>query len=259
LEPDSWRVEKASVGGGELRYRRGGEGPAVVVLHHDIGNPDWLPFHRALAARNTVYVPDLPGWGGSERLPWLRSVRDIAVLLHHFEDRLGLTEITVVGLGFGGWVAAEMATMDSRRYSGLALVAAAGLQPEEGEILDQFLLSYDEYVRQGFHNPAAHDAVFTSEPTTERLMEWDVAREMVARVAWKPYLFSQTLGHLLGDLSLKTLVVAGGKDRIVPPSCARQYAAAIRGAVLHVFPDTGHFVDMERPAELAALIDQHLL
>ena len=72
-------------------------------------------------------------------------------------------------------------------------------------------------------------------------------------------MFSQTLAHLLKDLHLKTLVVAGANDRIVPGSCARQYAATIPGAILRVLPETGHFVEMERPTELAALIIEHLV
>jgi pimeloyl-ACP methyl ester carboxylesterase len=252
-EADAGR-EDMQVAGATLRYFKKGSGRPILVIHQDIGNPGWLPFHEGLAKDATVYVPDLPGWGESERMPWMRSVRDLAVVLHHFEDVLGLDGVTLVGLGMGGWIAAEMATMDRRRYERLVLVGAAGIQPAEGEILDQFLLSYDEYVRTGFSTSVAHDRVFTAEPPTETLMGWDIAREMVARVAWKPYLFSSTLPHVLGDLKLPTLVVWGAADRVIPAVCGRQYQQAIAGSQLAVLPDTGHFVEMERPIELAALI-----
>ena len=245
--------EHVNVAGVRLRVLKAGSGPPLLVLHQDIGNPGWLPFHQALAERHTVYVPDFPGWGESERATWMRSVRDLAVVLHHLEDRLGLEEISLVGLGLGGWAAAEMATMDQRRYRRLALVGPCGLQPEEGEILDQFIVAYDEYVRTGFKDAAAYEAAFDKEADVETLMSWDLAREMVARIAWKPYLFSQTLPYLLGELRLPTLVAWGRHDRVVPPTVAQQFAKAIPGARVELF-DAGHYVEFEQPAALAAAI-----
>jgi pimeloyl-ACP methyl ester carboxylesterase len=189
--------EYLDVAGARLHYLQGGSGPPLLVLHRDIGSGGWLPFHETLAARYTVIAPEFHGWGDSERAEWMRSVRDLAVAQQSFADKLGLDGITLVGLGFGGWVAAEMATMDQRRYRRLVLVGAAGIQPPEGEILDQFLLAYDAYVRAGFADPAAFDRQFGPEIETDLLVAWDINREMVARVAWKPYLFNQALPHLL--------------------------------------------------------------
>ena len=242
------------VAGEQIQLLRGGTGEPLLVLHHDIGNPGWLPCYEQLAEQFTVYVPSHPGYGQSSRPQWMRSVRDIAVVYQWLQADLGLEDVSLLGLGFGGWVAAEMATMAPRAFRRLVLVGAMGLQPREGEILDQALLSYIDYVRAGFHEQRRFDEVFGSDPTTEQLEAWDISREMSFRIAWKPYMYSQTLPHLLGGVRTPALVVWGREDQVVPLECGEHYARALRDARLEVIPDCGHFVEMERPDELTKLI-----
>ncbi len=245
-----------SVAGERLHLRRGGSGDPVLVLPHDIGNPGWLPFHQRLAERFDVLAPSHPGYDQSSRPDWMRSVRDIAVVYQWLLSDLGLREVTLVGLGLGGWVAAEMATMAPRGFKRLVLVGAMGLKPPEGEILDQALVNYIEYARAGFHDPRMFEEVYGAEPSTDQLETWDVNREMTFRIAWKPYLYSQTLPHLLGGVRAPSLVVWGSEDRIVPLGCGTLYARSLPGARLEVIEGAGHCVEMERPAELANLIEQ---
>jgi pimeloyl-ACP methyl ester carboxylesterase len=238
--------------------RHGGDGPPALVLHHDIGTPERPAFHDALARHFTVFAPSFPGYDGAPRPDWMRSVRDMAVLHHGLLAHEAATRepgtVTLIGLGFGGWIAAEMATMAPRAFRRLVLVGAMGLKPERGEILDQSLLSYIDYVRRGFADQAAFDRVFGAEPPTSRLEQWDLNREMTFRIAWKPYMYSPTLPHLLGAVATPTLVVCGARDEIVPRECGERYAKSLANARLEIVEGAGHFVDMEKPDELARLV-----
>jgi pimeloyl-ACP methyl ester carboxylesterase len=240
--------------GGQVHLLRGGTGDPLLVLHHDIGNPGWLPFYQDLARRFTVYVPSHPGYGQSARPNWMRSVRDVAIVYQWLLADLQLEAVSLVGLGFGGWIAAEMATMAPRDFRRLVLVGAMGLQPTEGEIFDQSLVSYIDYARAGFSDQSKFDQLFGSEPSTDQLEAWDIHREMTFRIAWKPYMYSQTLPHLLGGVRMPALVVWGSEDRIVPPECGERYARSLPNARLELIEACGHFVEMERPTELAKLV-----
>ncbi|MBV9118782.1 MAG: alpha/beta fold hydrolase, partial [Acetobacteraceae bacterium] len=83
---------------------------------------------------------------------------------------------------------------------------------------------------------------------------WDIAREMCFRIAWKPYMYSQTLPYLLGGVRAGALLVWGDDDKIVPRSAGEAYRRALPGARLEVVPECGHFIDMERPEALARLV-----
>jgi len=253
--PVSWRTESVPVAGITLNVASAGSGRPVLVLHHDIGRPEPSPFDDALARACRVLAPSHPGYDGSSRPEWMRSVRDVAVVYQWLLAERDLArDLTLVGLGFGGWIAAEMATMAPRAFKRLVLVGAMGLRPERGEIADQALLSYIDYVRRGFADQRAFDRRFGAEPPTSRLEQWDLNREMTFRIAWKPYMYNPTLPHLLGGVTIPALIVWGRDDRIVPLECAERYQKTLPHARLEIVDGAGHFVDMEQPDELASLV-----
>jgi len=251
-----WTTEDVKLSGATLRLRKGGAGDPLLLLHHDIGSLDHLPFYDALAKRFTVYLPSHPGYDGSERPTWLRSVRDVAVMYQGLLASLELGHVSLVGLGFGGWIAAEMATMAPHAFRRLVLVGAMGVKPAQGEILDQALVSYIGYVRAGFEDQSAFDRLYGADPSTPQLEQWDLNREMTFRIAWKPYMYNPTLPHLLGGVRSRALIVWGRGDKVVPLECGEEYARALPGSRLAVIEKAGHFVDMEQPEALAELISE---
>lgn len=226
----------------------------MLVLHHDIGTLDRLPFYDLLAQHYDVLVPHHPGYGKSQRPDWLRHPRDVAAMYQALLGRLGITKASLIGLGFGGWIAAEMATLAPGALDKLVLVGAMGLKPPAGDILDQAIVSYIDYARAGFHTEAAFKRVYGEEPSTDQLVEWDVCREMNFRIAWKPYMFSHSLPHLVTEVRAPALVVWGDDDRVVPASAGRRYAELLPNARLETVAGCGHCVEMEKPEELARLV-----
>ena len=239
---------------GNVKLLEGGAGTPVVVLHHSWGSPGWLPFHDKLAERHRVILPDMPGWGGSERPVWAREPRDIAIIVGQLLAAMDVTDARLIGFGLGGYIAAELATMNPSRLKALVLVGAAGLQPKEGEILDQMMLSHRKYIEESFRDAETYTATFGEEPPDDVRDLWDFSREMTARITWKPYMFNRRLEPLLGEMRMPTLLVWGEKDKVVPKACAEQYAAALPKATTVVVDGAGHVVEMEEPDQLAALV-----
>jgi pimeloyl-ACP methyl ester carboxylesterase len=249
----TWTDRSMEIAGTKMHVSRGGSGPTVLVLHHDIGTLDRLPFYDALAQHFDVLVPHHPGWGQSERPAWLRNPRDIAAMHQWLLTILGAHDVSLVGLGFGGWVAAEMASLAPSLFRRLVLVGAMGIKPPEGDIADQAIVSYIDYPRAGFHDATAFERVYGN-ISTDQLEAWDIAREMCFRTAWKPYMYSLGLPHLLGGVQAPALVVWGDDDKIVPRSAADAFVRALPAARLEIVPDCGHWVDMEKPDALATLV-----
>jgi pimeloyl-ACP methyl ester carboxylesterase len=252
----TWTTESVRVAGQALPFLKGGNGDPLLVLHHDIGSPAGLPFYDLLARTFTVYLPSHPGYEGSERPNWLRNVRDVAVMYQSLLAERGLTGVSLLGLGFGGWIAAEMATMAPAAFRRLVLVGAMGILPAAGEILDQALVSYIDYVRAGFEDAGTFERIWGAEPPVSQLEQWDLNREMTFRIAWKPYMYNPTLPHLLGGVRAPALVVWGRRDRIVPLECGERYAKALPKARLAVVEGAGHFVEMEQPDAVGKLVTE---
>ena len=241
------------VAGLQIQLRRGGAGASALVIHHETGNPGWLGFHEALSGSRDVIAPTLPGWDGTERGEWMRSVRDLAAVCSLLLDELEVSQVEVIGLGFGGYVAAEMATANQSRIARLVLVNAMGLQPSAGAIRDQFLEAHADYVRSCFADPATFTELYGEELSTEQLIAWDANREMTARTAWKPFLYSQTLPHLLGNVRVPTRVVRGSGDTVVPASVSEQYVSLLGDAEL-VELDGGHHLESDAASALVGVV-----
>ena len=215
--------------------------------------PTSSPFYDELASRFDVLVPHHPGYGKSERPQWLRNVRDVAVIYQCLLSNLAVERASLVGLGFGGWIAAEMATMAPRDFHRLVLVGAMGLKPPEGDIFDQAIVSYLDYARAGFRDQEAFTRIY-GDVSTDQLVEWDLCREMSFRIAWKPYMYNQSLPQLLSGVRAPALVVWGDDDKIVPRSAGERYAALLPKARFEIVGASGHCVEMEQPEQLARLV-----
>ena len=249
----TWTDSTIEAAGTKLHVSRAGKGRPVLVLHHETGTLDRLPFYDALAQQYDVLVPHHPGYSRSPRPDWMRSVRDIAVIYRGLLSDLHVQKVALVGLGFGGWIAAEMASMAPGDLSHLVLVGAMGIKPPHGDkggdILDLAVTGYMDYARAGFHDQKAFDKVYGAEPPTDQLEMWDICREMSFRIAWKPYMYSQTLPHLLGAVRVPSLVVWGEDDKLIPVQHAEMWRRFIPKADIKVFKGAGHLVlDEKREA-----------
>ena len=56
----AWTETALDIAGTKLHLTRGGSGPPVLVLHHDIGTLDRLPFYDSLAQSSTCWCRIIP-------------------------------------------------------------------------------------------------------------------------------------------------------------------------------------------------------
>jgi pimeloyl-ACP methyl ester carboxylesterase len=112
-------------------------------------------------------------------------------------------------------------------------------------------------VKASFHDPDAYVAIYGDTYDDETLLQWDMNREMIVRIAWKPHMYNRQMAPLLSELDVPTVLVWGEHDAVVPFECAQRYSELLPDARIEVVAGSGHAVDMERPAELATLVRRH--
>lgn len=242
---------------GALTYMEGGTGPDLLLLHHDIGSTGWGELHERLAEHFHVVAPNMPGYLGSKRLDWARHPRDLAGVVLAFVRNMNLSKPHLVGLGFGGWIAAEMATFSADSFSSLSLVAAAGMRPDNSYVLDQVMMDYPNYIIAGFSGSEQAEPYFPLERKRDFKERFDENREVIARITWKPYMYSYELPELLPEMHLPTLIAWGTADKVVPVECAQKYAELIPNNTIRYIESGCHFLDLEHPAEIASYIVEH--
>ena len=256
----AWTEETRPVAGVDLHIRKGGSGPPLLILHDEFGHLGSLSYQDELAKEYTVYIPSHPGFGPTPRLDWIMNVRDLAGWYLMALDELGLGSVNAVGFSLGGWLAAEMATMNPGQFNKLALVGAMGVLPPEGFIYDMFLSVPGLCITACFHDPdgtTEFQDICPDQPAPEQAQAWEIAREEACRLGWKPYMYYPGLPNLLARLkSLTTLIVWGREDGFVPLSAGQLYHQSIPGSRLEVLADCGHMPQVEKTEEFLALVRQ---
>ena len=256
----SFSEETVQVGDTEVHLLRGGSGRPALVLHGMEGPEGWLQFHDRLASRAEVVAPSHPGFGASQRPEWMETITHQALFYEWFLREGGYEQVDLIGFGFGGWIAAEMATMASQNLAHLVLIDAAGIRAREAEVSDVFLRRWRDVVDECVSDPNAEEfrRIYDASPIVDFGGVREAGRSMTMRMCYRPYMHSPSLQHVLKGVRTPTLIVWGEEDRIIPVECGHLYQQAIPGARLEVIDGCGHWPHFEKPDLLADIVSRFI-
>jgi pimeloyl-ACP methyl ester carboxylesterase len=245
-----------TVAGVTLDIQQTGQGRPLLFLHPGEGMQPNRPWIEALARDHRVIAPHHPGFGNSSLPDWFGTVDDIAYLYLDLAKQLDLKDAVLVGACFGGWIAAEMAVRDARRFAGLVLSAPLGIKVGgvlDRDIADMHSIPRAEFLRLAWANPENGTVDYASLPDTE-LAAIARSRESLALFGWKPYMHNPRLKRWLHRIDLPTQLIWGDSDGIVSTSYGKAWQAEIPGAAMTVVPKAGHYPHWEQPDAFAAAV-----
>ncbi len=252
------KAERLRVHDLELEALRGGNGAPVVVLHGPTSLKPETPFLSMLAEHAEIVAPAHPGFGSSPRPNDFDSVYDLVRLYQSVLDSLPHEKVTLIGLSFGGWLAAEVAVNYGHKLDRLVLVDPVGIKVggrEERDIVHLFNTSPGEVQRLGWHDSAKQQPglggvgwqqqieAMSDEQLTIAARDWDA----LCLYAWRPHLYNPKLAGWLHRVTVPTLLLWGASDRIVMPGYADAYRRLMPGSRLEIIPEAGHHPELEQP------------
>ena len=246
--PLSWRgVRTTTVGG--LSARIAGDFTAassgVVLLHGVIVSSRYLvPLAAALADEFAVLVPDLPGYGMSANSSPDVSVAQLADAVVACAAAGGLARFALVANSFGAQIAVEAAIRFPAQIDRLVLIGPV-TDPAARSLLQQ-------YVRWQRNAPDEHLTVL---PVMARDL-LDLGPRRAARLL--RLMLRHPIEERLPLVLAPTLVVRGGRDRVVPQRWARDATALLPDGRLAVLPGYGHMPHWSGALPLAALVREFL-
>lgn len=263
------------VGGANTRYlQRGDEGSPVVLIHGLGASAEiWSANIGSLATRHRVYVPDLPGFGRTEKPEWMDySPGAYSRFLLDFMTALGIGRAALVGHSLGGGVALRAILDDPGRVDRLILLNSAGIGREVSlplriaslpffdriffkpplPVFTRFLhrLVFDPVVITGEFARLYYERFF--QPASVRAFT-SILRTIATIRGVRPGIL-EPIHAGLGTITAPTLILWGRQDRILPVSQALDAAGRIAGARLHVFERCGHMPNVEYPEEFNRIV-----
>jgi len=255
--------------GARAHYRaRGASNAPVLLLLHgsNASYLTWEPWSKALSDTYHVIAVDLPGHGLTGAVPGGDySQEGMAKFVGAFADKLNLKSFALAGNSMGGGVAARFAEEHPARVTKLILVDAGGLPFKSGSgtplafrlaripVVNQLLLHITPraIVTEGLNKAIVHKEIITDAMTD---WYWDFARMEGTRQATLAR-FQLPIETYVQDhttaITMPTLILWGEQDGLIPLSTAHDWAKAVKGAKLIVYPATGH-IPMEEVADKSA-------
>lgn len=269
-ELDGFSHRSATVNGVRVHYVIGGHGPTVVLLH---GFPEtwwtWRQVMPLLAAEHTVIAPDLRGVGDSSTGP-AYDADSLADDIHALMQELGIPRAVMVGHDTGGWTAYAYARRYRDEVSHLVLsgtvIPGFGFDPLldfrwPGPGLAHLPFFMQPQIPELLISGREHEYFdrFIGSETVQRSGAVDCYADSYARPGRLTAALGQYRALYLdadhnrqgagGPLAMPTLAVSGvGGDTALSANSLRLTAGNVTETEI---PGAGHYVQEERPAELA--------
>ena len=251
------------------------DAPTVVMLHGFTGSKEnWYPLAAALGGRYRVLIPDLPGWGESERKPGaVYGFTEQAANVEAFIRALSPGKpVVLLGHSMGGGIAAMAAARYPREIAKVGLLDAAGVRFKDNAFgLDVLAgrnpfavedeASLKRYIDIVFHDARAKPWLPWPASTAlirKRRADAGFEQDVLARIGRSED--SLLPGQEAASIRQPTLLLWCRQDAVIDASALELYAQRIPQARKVLLDGCGHMSLMERPAEVAdavvALVDR---
>ena len=245
----------------EIHHDLQGSGPPLVMIGGwPPGRKSWGPQLEAFAERFTCMTLDWPGRGGSPKVDWSYSTRDMARAVVKIMDSIGWDEAHMVSTAVGGGAAQWIAITEPDRVRSLGLQSTWGRfdvfnQAQADEQMALLEIDIELWQRNAalwVHSPSYHvetNGEHLGSALAKSLFPED--KEIIYK------LLNCTRQHDALDkvhlIKAPTLITVGGEDYITRFELSRQLWERIPGAELHVFPGLGHGMRHEAPEKYTKL------
>jgi len=246
-------MDRLFLANGTVNAAQSGEGPALFLFHSLLSDrASFDAIAPRLSQSFRVIVPELPGFGGSQAVSG--GLADVADrMAEAVKDGAGGGEAIVLGNGYGGFVALQMAIRHPGIAGRLILADCGAAFPEQG--------------RQAFRSMAAASKARGLSAITDVAMRRLFAPEFQAqhpdlmRDRREAFLRSDpavieaacaALAELdlrpeLGKVKIPVLVLVGEHDEATPPPMSRELAAGLPDARLRIIPGCAHVPQLQSP------------
>ena len=272
--------KEITVHGQRLKYRLGGNGPLVLLIHGMAGSATtWKQVMPALSERFTVLAPDLLGHGESDKTKGDYSLGAMASTLRDLVVALGYKRATVVGQSYGGGIALQFAYQYPERCERLVLVNAGGLGTEVNRLLRMLTLPGSEAILLVACAPPVRRIV---EAIGRVIFRKTLENATVIPELWRSYsslgdtegrrAFLRTLRAVIDPrgqsvsaidklylaAGMPTLIIWGEDDRVIPVEHAHAAHAVIAGSWLEIIEGVGHYPHCEAPDRFVTALTEFI-
>jgi 3-oxoadipate enol-lactonase len=242
----------------DLFHCQYGQGVPVIFMHgYPLDHTIWLPLVPLLKMEVEMILPDLRGHGKSPHPAGVYSMHLMAHDVILLMDRLKISRAVIAGHSMGGYVALNIAQSFPHRLSGLVLVTTHCFS-DTAEGIQNRLETADRVEKTG-------NVEFIADSMLPKLTD-DLSLQACLKeviLSTNPKGIAAVLRgmaerrdtcEVISHLKAPCVIIAGGKDHLIPLPKMRQMSALMRKPRLEIIPSVGHMPMLEEPQTVARIL-----
>jgi pimeloyl-ACP methyl ester carboxylesterase len=242
--------------------------PRPIVLLHGTSSSlhTWDGWAESLRTGRRVIRVDLPGFGLTGPTPdGNYTIERYVAFMKATLDHFAIEHCVLVGNSFGGWIAWETALAEPGRVDRLVLVDAAGYRLDSVSVPIGFRVAKVPVLNQlvkvtlprGLVESSLRNVYGDPRRVTPELVDryFDLTTRAGNREALVQRFRQSPPGidaPRIAGIRTPTLILWGGRDRLIPPVHAERFHRDIAGSQVVTFDDLGHVPQEEDPERTLA-------
>jgi len=249
----------------KIRYLESGNSDNALVLIHGLGASAnrWEYVIPHFEKNYRVIVPDLIGFGYSDK-PLVDYTTDFfSEFLKKFLDKLDIKNPVLIGSSLGGQIIAEYTLNNNNAVKKLILISPSGVMKHSTPALDAYVMAA-LYPNQEAATNAFEMMSGSSKNIDPKIVEGFVKRMRLpnAKMAFMSTLLglrnSQTLTEKLSSITVPTMVIWGELDPVIPVKYADSIVSTIKDCRFYRMDGCGHTPYVEVPETFVKIVMEFL-
>jgi len=250
-----------SIDGNKIRYLESGDSDKTIVLLHGLGASAerWEFVIPEFSKHYRVIVPDLIGFGQSDKPLVDYTTEFFSDFLSNFLQKLGITRTNIIGSSLGGQITAVFTSQHQEIIQNLVLVSPSGVMKHSTPALDAYVMAA-LYPDIDLAKNAFEMMSGSSRQINQKIIESFVERMKLpnAKMAFMSTLLglrnSEIITKLLTKITIPTLIIWGEDDPVIPIKYADDFVSSIQDCRFFMMNKCGHTPYVDDPQKFTKLV-----
>lgn len=245
----------------KIRYLESGTSDDLIVLVHGLGASAerWEFVIPEFSKNYRVIVPDLIGFGHSDKPLVDYTTEFFTDFLSNFFKKLDIKRTNIIGSSLGGQITAEFTSKNQEVIENLVLVSPSGVMKHSTPALDAYVMAALYPNMEGAKNAFEMMAGPTRE-IHENIIEDFVKRMKLpnAKMAFMSTLLglknADIITKSLQKITVPSLIIWGEDDPVIPVKYADDFVSSIQDCRFYMMDNCGHTPYVDDPQRFSKLV-----
>ncbi len=249
----------------KIRYLESGNSTKTLVLIHGLGASAerWEKIIPFFEKDFHVVIPDLIGFGYSDKPPTDYTIDYFSKFLEKFLDSINVKNPILIGSSLGGQISAEYTAEHPTNVEKLILVSPSGIMNQSTPALDAYIMAALYPNEQNAKN-AFELMEGSGKSVNQEIIDGFVKRMKLpnAKLAFMSTILglknAKAISEKLHSITVPTMIVWGSDDPVIPIQHASEFVESIPNCKFFKMDGIGHTPYVQDPSSFASTVIEFL-